>query len=139
MKRLFCAVAFTATAFSASAQDIKGTWLTEEGEARVNIEACGTQLCGKIVWLKQPTDAKGVALKDANNSDATLRSRPILGLTLLEMTGNGSDGWKGSLYDPNRGKTFSGTAKLKGGDKLVVEGCAVGGLICDDETWTRVK
>ena len=48
-----------------------GTWLTEDGRARIRIERCGAkleQVCGYIVWMKEPMDPKGRAVLDVQNS-----------------------------------------------------------------------
>ena len=34
--------------------DPVGTWLTEGGKSRVRVVNCGGNLCGTIVWLKEP-------------------------------------------------------------------------------------
>ena len=47
---------------AASVADPSGTWLTEDGRARVRVERCGVsleQICGFVVWMKSrrmPTD-----------------------------------------------------------------------------------
>ena len=52
-------------AFAAgSPADLSAQWLTEGGKSRVEIGACETapaQLCGKIVWLREPTNPDGSA------------------------------------------------------------------------------
>ncbi len=64
--------------------DAIGLWATVEAKSHVKIEVCGNFLCGTIVWLKEPNDDTGVAKRDRNNKDESLRDRPIIGLTLLE-------------------------------------------------------
>ncbi len=45
--------------------------------------------------------------------------------------------WKGLMNHPSMGTAnFNGTVKLTG-KGLFVEGCMLGGLICDEEIWTR--
>ncbi len=45
--------------------------------------------------------------------------------------------WEGLMNHPSMGSAnFNGTVKLAGG-KLYVEGCMLGGLICDEEVWTK--
>jgi hypothetical protein len=45
---------------------------------------------------------------------------------------------KGSLTSTEDGKTYIGTATLSG-KQLKLKGCAVFGLICKTEYWTRLK
>ena len=56
-----------ASAGAAPAEDVATTWLTHDGQGVVEIAPCGGKLCGRIVWLKTPTDDKGAALTDQNN------------------------------------------------------------------------
>lgn len=52
--------------------DPLGTWLTEDGRARVRVERCGAmadRVCGYIVWMKETADAKGQPFRDRLNPD----------------------------------------------------------------------
>jgi uncharacterized protein (DUF2147 family) len=51
--------------------------------------------------------------------------------------GGGSYG-KGKVWAPDRDKTYSATMRMTG-DTLSVSGCALGGLICRAQDWSRVK
>jgi uncharacterized protein (DUF2147 family) len=48
--------------------------------------------------------------------------------------------WKGDMKHPDMPSfmTFNGTVKLMG-NKMKVQGCAIGNSMCDAETWVRVK
>lgn len=50
----------------------------------------------------------------------------------------GKDTWKGDMKHPDMPgfMTFNGTVKYSGG-KLHVQGCAIGGSMCDSEVWTQ--
>lgn len=117
-----------------------GEWTTEGGKARVRIEPCAGEpqrLCGTIVWSYRPPQAPPGPLHDVNNSDPTLRSRPILGLPLLrDFVPDGPDSWSGgTIYDPEGGKTYRSRMRLVGPDQLRVEGCVL--FVCRGQTWTR--
>ena len=128
------------SALADSRADPRGVWLTPGGESRIEIAPCGSRLCGKIVWLKEPNDAQGRPLRDARNKNESLRSRPILGLPLL--TGfpiEAADGkWEdGDVYSPRKGKAYSGELELDGPDTLKVRACTW--LGCRTQIWKRVK
>lgn len=140
--RKLSAVLLTALALApaaASAADIKGAWLTEEGKGRVVFAPCGAKVCGKITWLKEPNDDQGKPLVDALNEDKSLRGRPILGLQLTELAGDGDGGWKGTIYNPEDGKSYTAKARVQADGSLLIKGCLLGGWICDDQTWTRTN
>jgi uncharacterized protein (DUF2147 family) len=125
----------------AGAAGIVGNWLTENGRSRVRIADCGGALCGTIVWLKEPNDPEtGKPKTDKNNADAGQRSRALIGVPIvLGMKPSGADKWNGEVYNAEDGKTYSGTITAQGANVLKLEGCALRGLICKGQTWTRVR
>jgi uncharacterized protein (DUF2147 family) len=126
---------------SALAADPVGNWLTQAGSSRIRIADCGGALCGTIVWLKEPNDPDtGKPKTDKNNSDASKRNRPLLGVQIvLGMKPAGADKWTGQVYNAEDGKTYSGNLTFTGGSSLQLQGCALGGLICKGQTWTKVN
>ena len=143
MKRhLFAAAALSALMGSgaAFAADPAGTWLTQDGASRIKLSDCGGAVCGAIVWLKEPKDDSGKPKTDKNNSDQSKRSRPLLGVQIvLGMKPAGTDKWTGQVYNAEDGKTYSGNLTFSGGDSLKLQGCALGGLVCKSQTWTKVN
>jgi uncharacterized protein (DUF2147 family) len=125
----------------AMAVDLLGNWLTENGRSRVRIADCGGALCGTIVWLKEPNDPEtGRPKTDKNNADASKRGRPLIGVpVVLSMKPSGADKWTGQVYNAEDGKTYSGNITAQGANALKLEGCALGGLICKGQTWTRAR
>jgi uncharacterized protein (DUF2147 family) len=142
IRTLTAAVVLGALATPAAAADPKGTWATEGGRSHVAISDCGGALCGAIVWLKEPNDPEtGKPKLDVHNADAGKRNRPLLGTRIvLNMKPNGKPGqWAGNVYNAQDGKTYSGSITLESASTLKLEGCALGGLICKTQTWTRTN
>jgi uncharacterized protein (DUF2147 family) len=125
----------------AGAGDPSGIWLTEGGKARVRIAACGGALCGTITWLKEPTDQAGKVKTDELNADASKRNRPVVGVPIvLGMKPSATpDKWAGQVYNVEDGKTYAGSLVLTGTTTLKLEGCALGGMVCRAQTWTRAN
>ena len=124
---------------AASLVDPSGTWLTEDGRARVRIERCGAkleQICGYIVWMKEPADANGQPLRDANNPDPSKRSRPLLGHQLILGLNPGAEGhFDGQIYNAENGKTYD-ISLSRGPTDLKVTGCMLS-ILCASQTWTQ--
>jgi uncharacterized protein (DUF2147 family) len=143
MARYFAVAALLALAGSegALAADPNGTWLTQTGTSRIRIADCGGALCGTIVWLKEPTDPDtGKPKTDKNNADAGKRSRPLIGTQIvLGMKPAGTDKWTGQVYNAEDGKTYSGNLTMTGDSALSLQGCALGGLVCKSQSWTRAN
>lgn len=118
---------------SASAQpggDPSGTWLTESG-SKVRVARCGSGYCGTLA----STTGSGL---DVNNPDPALKARKLVGVQILSTTSPTADGFEGTLYNPNDGKTYSGSMTPKGADHLAVSGCVLR-VLCKSQTWTRVR
>ena len=122
------------------AQDVVGKWKLEDGSAIVEVYQEGDVFNGKIVWLKNPTEADGSPAVDSNNPDAKLRSRQLIGLNMLSgLKQKGGEYSGGSIYDPGNGKTYN--CSMKGeGDILKVRGSLdKRGLLGRTMDWFRVK
>ena len=141
MKKIILSIACMVFALAAaSAQDVIGKWKLEDGSAIVEVYQEGNVYNGKIVWLKNPTEADGTPAVDSNNPDKSLRKRQILGLNMLH--GLKKDGEKyagGKIYDPGNGKTYNCSMKVEG-DVLRVRGSLdAQGLLGRTMDWFRVK
>jgi uncharacterized protein (DUF2147 family) len=135
-------VAFAVFGLTAIASaDPIGTWLTEGAKSRIRIADCGGALCGSIVWLREPNDPEtGKPKTDKNNADAGKRSRPLIGVPIvLSMKPNGPSKWSGQVYNAEDGKTYSGNLTEQGPNSVRLEGCALGGLVCKGQNWTRAN
>ncbi len=138
-KALVMVLACATSVQPALAAGLEGVWRTEHGESHITIEACPSGYCGKVVYLAEPFDETGLFKADRHNPDPKLRGRPLLGLTIVhgmkaaERPGH----WKGQIYNPEDGDTYTATIDLDR-DRLVVEGC-VAYVICGSQTWTRLR
>lgn len=135
------ALAFAMMTPSANAADPTGTWLTEAGTSRIRIADCGGALCGNIVWMKDPIDPQTQKPRlDKMNPDTARRSRPLMGTAIvIGMKPSGADKWSGQVYNAEDGKTYSGSITLVDTKTLTLQGCALGGLVCKNRTWTRAN
>ena len=119
-----------------------GVWATEGGKSHVTIASCGGKLCGTIVWLKEPLDDKGEPKHDANNPDAALQDRPIIGLPLLAnfVAGEETDVWAdGTIYNPEDGEIYSCTLTLLDAETLKVRGYVGLPLFGKTQIWKRAN
>jgi uncharacterized protein (DUF2147 family) len=135
------AICLGLAATPALAADPIGNWLTKDDEAKVAIGRCGDALCGSIVALKTPIDADtGRPMTDKNNPDAAKATRPMIGVQIIiGMKPSGPDKWDGQVYNAEDGKTYSGSVTMTGTSTLNLQGCALAGLICKSQIWTRTK
>lgn len=140
--RLLATALLLASTTAALAASAEGEWVTEGDKARVEIKPCAADaqtLCGTITWSYRPADQPSGPLLDIHNGDPALRSRPIVGLPLLEgFRPAGTDAWDGgTIYDPEGGKTYKSKFRLKDTDTLEVDGCVL--FLCQTQTWRRYQ
>lgn len=117
-----------------AAAPVSGTWLTDGGKGHVEIGACGAQLCGRITKLIADTNGPP---NDRNNPDPKLRNRPLLGLSILSGFREAGDRWKGTIYDPERGKSFRSEMFRNKDGTLTVKGCIA--FLCQSQLWKPVR
>ncbi len=120
--------------------NIAGRWATEGFGSIVEFAPCpgsANTMCGRIVWLWTPNNAAGRARTDSHNPDRTLRTRSLVGIEILQGLRETSPGvWSdGSVYNPDDGRTYTGTIRLRGGG-LELRGCALN-VFCQTQTWRR--
>lgn len=142
MKRVAAAllsVLWVTVVAAAGRDELHGDWMTQACASRVRIHLCKAapdSLCGTIAWLWEPMDRSGQPMRDANNGDAALRDRPLEGLEILTGLRRSEAGrWAGSIYNPEDGRRYSVTLRLRSADVLEVDGCVL--FICKQQIWRR--
>ena len=129
---------------AADADELLGTYYTTDNESTVEIYKCGDHYCGKIVALEEPIypadDDQGMAGKpkvDRENPDPALRTRPALGLVIMEgFSFNGKIWSGGTIYDPNNGKTYKCKITPIENGKIKVRGYIGVSLLGRTVIWT---
>lgn len=122
--------------------EVRGYWLNGEADAAIEITSCGESLCGRIVWLRFPGNAAGGESLDEQNPVPALRSRPLLGLTILtghELAARpGRAHAEGRIYDPKTGRTYSSKLRVDADGSLEIRGYVGLPLLGRTTRWTRV-
>lgn len=123
------------------ADKIIGLWQTGSGKGRVQITKYGNKFSGKIVWLRDPNDAKGNPKLDSKNPDVNRQKNTTIGITnLLGFTYEGNSEYdNGTVYDPENGKTYKCIMTLENINSLNVRGYIGFSFIGRTDVWTRVK
>ena len=137
MKKLILAFVFAglpALAAHADPHNVFGVWETQAGTSHVEIADCGDGTpCGTVVWLDADALLPGVTPEtaiDANGDN-------VLGLKILHSFSQKKKDWrKGTIYDPEHGKTYGSRIKLRSDGNLQVKGCI--GPFCQTQVWTKV-
>ncbi len=101
--------------------DPVGTWLRDSGNSRVRVTACGSSLCGSIIWLKDESGPSKVGQR-----------------VFYDMVKSGDNTWSGKAFNPEDGKTYSGKMSVSG-STMTTSGCVLGGIICRSVNWKKVN
>jgi uncharacterized protein (DUF2147 family) len=117
-----------------AAPDISGNWIVQDRTGVVAIQRCGASVCGHI--------AKALVIKpnhpktDVHNPSPALRNHPLIGLQILSGFEAGTDDWeRGTIYDPESGKSYKSYLRLNRDGSLKVSGCVL--FFCQSQRWTR--
>ena len=128
-----------ASSASAVPRDPTGTFLTEDGRARIRLEKCGPtneNVCGFVVWLDQPSNENGSPKTDLKNSDRRKTARPLLGHQLIMGLKPGEERFEGMIYNSEDGRSYEVGVWLAKPDELKVRGCLLA-VLCATQTWIR--
>ncbi|MEE1944756.1 DUF2147 domain-containing protein [Pedobacter sp. KR3-3] len=137
---LFILALCTLSVFAQKNDDILGKWINPSGEGQIEIYKKGDKYFGKLAWIKEPNDENGKPKTDVKNPNASLRTKPLLGLEILKDFVFEDKKWTdGSIYDPKTGKTYSCNITLKENGQLNIRGYIGISLIGRSESWKRVK
>lgn len=110
------AVAMISTT-AANAGSANGTWLRSNG-AHVLAFNCGG----------------GLGLKVTKSPEANKVGKTIM----CGAKASGPNKWKGTVLNLDDNQKYSGYVTLNG-NSLTLSGCVLGGIICKNDTWSRLK
>ena len=122
-------VAMSGSANAETPNSAFGIWKNPEDSVHVRIQPCDQRMCGVVIWAN-----------DAAKADAKRGGTEQLdGLLLFRDFVRQRNGqWRGKVFVPDIGKTFSGTITLLDDDRLEGKGCLAGKILCRSQIWTRV-
>ncbi len=127
--------AIVLTVVAQEADKLIGTYATEGNKAKVSITKQGNKYIGTIIWSVTP------GIKDKKNPDTALREKPLVGKVILkDFVHAGKEVWdKGTIYDPESGKTYSCKITRQSNGNLKVRGFIGISLLGRTSEWTRLK
>lgn len=122
-----------------------GIWYTDGDESIIKVHNCAADAdtyCGTLVWLKEPKEADGSPKVDKLNKDPAKKNKPMIGLDILIGMKSDDDHWTGKAYNPEDGKFYDITFKVKTdkaeNDQADLRGCLLR-FLCKTETFNRAK
>jgi uncharacterized protein (DUF2147 family) len=129
MKRIAILVAASLFASPAAAQALEGQWTNYKKNVIVQVERCGTAFCGRVVQASPKAKEKA----RRGGTPNLIGTQILTGLTPV-----GDGRFRGRAFVPKRNIHATATVRQVSDDVMQVQGCVFGGLLCDNERWTRV-
>ena len=111
-----------------SSDTFVGTWRNPRNSVHVKTYPCAGKLCGEVIWASDKQ-------QDAARKAGTPR---LIGKQLFNDFALEGQKRRGQLFVPKRGRAFPATVTIVDSDTMEVRGCALQGLICRSEIWTRL-
>jgi uncharacterized protein (DUF2147 family) len=105
---------------------IEGLWKNPSGTAIIEIAPCGSLLCGKVAWASE-----------RGQREAAKGAPQVVGTTVLTGLTPANGRWTGTLFIPDDDIHVSAKLEMIGNRQLKLTGCALIGLSCRSQTWTR--
>ena len=127
-------------ALTLTADDIVGEWYSENKETVMDVYKSNGKYYGKLVSLKNPTDANGHPRRDVKNKNEKLQSRNLVGILIFwDMSYSvKNDRWEdGTVYDPDMGHTADCVITLINRNTIRVKGYVGFEWVSESQTWNR--
>jgi len=124
---------------NAQSDRIIGVWLTSDKAAKIEIYQKDSRFYGKMIWFTPDVDEKGKPLTDSENPDPAKRNRKLEGLEISSGLTYTDGKWKGTIYDPESGKTYNSQIKLVNENTLEVLGYIGTPLLGIKQIWKRIN
>lgn len=108
---------------------LSGNWRNPSGSVTIHIGNCGATTCGVVIG------ATAEAVADARDSGYP----GLVGMSLLRGGRAARSGqWRGTIFVPDMGRSFSAHIDLLDPNHARVTGCLWRDFFCKSQTWQRL-
>jgi uncharacterized protein (DUF2147 family) len=118
-----------ATTPAAAQANIEGHWTNPKHTTLVHVTRCeGNAYCAIV--LKASAKAQANARKGGTKN--------FIGTEILHVRESGNGLYKGKAFDPESNMHIPATVRFVNAGTIEIQGCALFGLICKTQRWTKV-
>ena len=123
------AAAAANSAAVAAPSNFEGHWTNPKHTTVVNVSRCdGDYFCAIV--LKASAKAQANARKGG--------TMHFIGTEILHVKPAGDGVFKGTAFDPESNMHIDATVTVLGPGEMQIKGCALLGLVCQAQRWTKV-
>lgn len=116
-------------ALAADDEAVVGTWRNIRNTMHIQMYHCGPSICGRVVW------ASPQAIADAKRGGSP---NPIGSQVFDDFRKDDGGNWRGKVFVPDLGKTFSGTLEVVDHNTIKGSGCLIGRFLCKSKVLVRI-
>jgi uncharacterized protein (DUF2147 family) len=121
-------LAVAATPAAAEPNAFEGQWANPKHSMIVNVSRCGADYCALVIKASEKAQAN--ARKGG--------TKHFIGTEILRVHAAGAGTFKGTAFDPESNMHVAATVRVIGPGAMDIRGCALFGLMCEEQRWTRV-
>jgi uncharacterized protein (DUF2147 family) len=118
---LFAGLLAAGPLLGSTGPDISGEWMRSDGTTRVNIAACGSQICAVNTWVKDAADGEQVGDR-----------------LVMTLEPHGASRLVGAAFDVRRRLNYSLDITVER-QSMLTRGCVIKGIVCKTMHWTRAR
>ena len=119
-----------APACAQTKNDLEGHWANPKHTTVVNVSTCGDSNYCAVV-LKASAKAQANARKGGTTH--------FIGTEILRVRPAADGSFKGTAFDPESNLHVSATVRVLGPGQMEIRGCALLGLVCQSQRWSKVS
>ena len=123
------ALSLAALPTAAAADGIEGHWTNPKHTTLVKVSECARSTYCAIV-LKASAKAQANARKGGTEH--------FIGTEILHVSAAGDNVYKGKAFDPESNLHIPATVRFVDPGTIEIQGCALFGLVCKTQRWTKV-
>lgn len=125
------AMIFTALASPVAAHPsaFEGHWANPKHSMIVNVSRCGADYCAVVIKASQKAQAN--ARKGGTEH--------FIGTEILRVAPTRDGHFSGKAFDPESNMHVAATVRMIAPGVMDLKGCALFGLVCEEQRWTKVE
>ena len=126
----FLAFPLAVSAAGAPPSPLEGHWQNPRHSTVVNVSVCGPapDYCAIVVKASAKTQANA-------RKGGTMH---FIGTEILRVHPAGDGRFEGTAFDPESNRHVDATVRMVGPGVMAIKGCAMLGLVCQEQRWTKV-
>ena len=118
-----------ASPIAARPNAFEGHWANPKHSMIVNVSRCGADYCAVVIKASEKAQAN--ARKGGTEH--------FIGTQILRVAPTRDGKFSGKAFDPESNMHVAATVRMVAPGVMDLKGCALFGLVCEEQRWTKVE